>query len=320
MNQQPETRYQQLETRPASSATSVQGTDAPKSFTNLPDAPVASTPRHEPHGSPDGDESPAASGPPEPTEPNSNPPLVDLLPFPPLEPHEELRFPPTAVPDRHGRYIDRLAHTRDGTALAVFMATGNNATAMPIFSEQFQAYVIGKIIEAEEEVNQFKIKELITEMGFTAKYQAEEVECWKRCARFENGVEIALYDSDDTRVRVTPGKVKLVTHGSPTIFMKPAVAEALPTPSDSPNINLLDRYINLPPDQILLIIAWITYALCSPKCKEQNMFSWLSKAIRAQARASFVAYYSGLSTHRFLSFKRSLPTAETYPSSSIAVT
>ncbi len=178
------------------------------------------------------------------------------------------RNPPSAHPVRYGKYVDSLGHTSDGTAVAIFNADGQNTTAIPILSEQFQAHITQKIIELEEEPNLFKTKELTTEMAFAARYKAAEVKCWKRCAPFEKGVEIALYDPADTRIRVLPGTVELVTHGSPTIFLKPPVAQALPIPSASPDLTRLKGYFNnLTADQILLIVAWITYIQCSPKYK-----------------------------------------------------
>src|SRR5690606_19537721 len=58
-----------------------------------------------------------------------------------------------------------------------------------------------------------------------------------------------------------------ISKGSPTVFQKRPIALPLPYPSDTPNWERLKRYINLPEVQFFLLLAWLTYTLCSPKTK-----------------------------------------------------
>lgn len=88
---------------------------------------------------------------------------------------------------------------------------------------------------------------------------------WYRVAPIEGGVEIALCDEADMRVRITPGKVDVLGQGSLTLFYRTTVCRAMAMPAEVGNLKLLERYLNLRAEQRMLLIAWMTYVLAHPK-------------------------------------------------------
>ena len=86
-----------------------------------------------------------------------------------------------------------------------------------------------------------------------------------RVAPFEDGVELDVSDAGNTRIRVTPGKVEVISSGSLTTFRRPPSMRALPTPADQGDWNLLRPYVNLDAVAYILLVAYLTFTLVSPK-------------------------------------------------------
>jgi len=98
-----------------------------------------------------------------------------------------------------------------------------------------------------------------------AEARAPRRDVWFRVAQIAGGVEIAVYDDDDTRVRITPGRVELVTEGSDTLFFRTSTCKPLAVPAASGDLGRLKRYVNLDAAQFVLLVAWLTYTLAHPK-------------------------------------------------------
>ncbi len=241
--------------------------ETPAPVTQLKKQPVASTPADTPQAVSDGGISPGASDSSVPTVASTPPPPVPLAPNQATRPNDPLRFPPTTLPNPYERYEFELCRSSDGTAFAVFRLEGMNAFAMPMIGEQFLAYFTDWLNANDGEQNPFKVKELIQRLAFHAKYHGEYVEVWHRIARIRDGIELALYDSADRRVRVTANGYVVVDRDSGTIFQQRTTALPLPLPSDTPALHRFREYLNVSYENVLLIFAYITYTLCSPKCK-----------------------------------------------------
>jgi len=224
-----------------------------------------STPAHAPRSPSDSDGSTAASG--ETAEKISEPQSEELVSAHLTNSYTTSRQEPVVVEVPFGEFDFILCRSQDGTAYAVFIQNGKNASAIPVKSEQFAGYLTQLIYERDREINTFKNKELIERMAFYATHYGKLVHVWNRVAKIESGIEIALNDDDDTRVRITGARVELLEQGSDTIFHKRQLALPMPRPSKSPNLKLLDRYLNVSDKEILLLQLWITYTICSPKNK-----------------------------------------------------
>lgn len=138
---------------------------------------------------------------------------------------------------------------------------------MPINGEQFLGYLTNWLYEKDGDPNPFKVRDLNQKLAFYAKYHGNHVEIWNRVARIRDGIELALCDSANTRVRVTATGYAVVNRDSDTVFQTRPTSLPLPRPSNNSSLHLLRLYANVGDEQVLLLYAYITYTLCSPKCK-----------------------------------------------------
>ncbi len=88
---------------------------------------------------------------------------------------------------------------------------------------------------------------------------------WYRVAHIEGGIEIDAGDAQHSRIRITPGKVEIITEGSETLFYRTKNMQPLALPANVGDLDLLKKYLNLHPASVMLFIAWITYTLAHPK-------------------------------------------------------
>ena len=233
-----------------------------ENFPNSPVAPDDSAPAHALHGVPDGDKLELATGIPQTVDPINAIKMPDLFAG-----IDSFRQEPSATAARFGSYPFTLAHTHDGKPVARLNEGQKNKIAMAVEGAQFQGYLVNYVYEEQGQVNLPQIREAIQQMSIFATHKGPLIDVWHRCAKIHGGCEIALGDEHDTRIRVTAAGVQVVEQGSSTVFQKRPIAQPLPRPSDTPNWELLKRYINLPDDQFYMILAWMTYTLCNAKTK-----------------------------------------------------
>lgn len=89
---------------------------------------------------------------------------------------------------------------------------------------------------------------------------------WHRVAPLvQGGVEIDLGDAQQTRYRVKPGAVERVDGGSENLFARSELSAAFVEPSDTPNLALIDKYLNMDAQSRTLVVEWLAYTLGHPK-------------------------------------------------------
>lgn len=86
-----------------------------------------------------------------------------------------------------------------------------------------------------------------------------------RVAPIDRGIEIDLGDDAHTRVRITAGKVEIVTAGSLVLFRRSSNTLPMAMPAPVGNWRLIEKYLNASPSDRLLLVAWISYVLAHPK-------------------------------------------------------
>ena len=109
----------------------------------------------------------------------------------------------------------------------------------------------------------------LTDLNHTLQAEAEMAairrDVWHRVAQIQDGIEIDLGNERHTHVRITPGRVEIISEGSDTLFCRSQVSRAMALPAKVGNLDLLKKYLNLDPVQVMLFKAWITYTLAHPK-------------------------------------------------------
>jgi energy-coupling factor transporter ATP-binding protein EcfA2 len=114
------------------------------------------------------------------------------------------------------------------------------------------------------------IKEISDILQTHVELNGDTHDVWYRVAPIENGIEIDIGDKKHTRIRVTLGKVEIITEGSETLFYRTSTMQPFVMPVEEGNLDLLKKYLNLHPIQIMLLIAWISYTLAHPKSPSTN--------------------------------------------------
>lgn len=88
---------------------------------------------------------------------------------------------------------------------------------------------------------------------------------WHRIAPIPNGVVIDLGDDNHTHVRITAGKVEIVTTGSDALFFRSSVSLPMSMPAATGELKRLNKYLNMHPASAVLLVGWITFVLAHPK-------------------------------------------------------
>lgn len=93
---------------------------------------------------------------------------------------------------------------------------------------------------------------------------------WYRVAQIPGGIVIDSGDARHTHIRVTPGKVEVLTEGSPTLFYRTKSTLPMMLPAEIGNLRLLQKYINLNAVSGVLFTAWLSYTLAHPKASSSK--------------------------------------------------
>jgi hypothetical protein len=115
-----------------------------------------------------------------------------------------------------------------------------------------------------------ELRELNDELTAHAELSGDTRDVWCRVAQVEGGVELDIGDDHHTRVQIMPGKVTIKKEGSKTLFYRPRGMRAFVMPDEQGNLALLNKYLNLHPVSIVLLVAWISYTLAHPKIPTTN--------------------------------------------------
>lgn len=116
-----------------------------------------------------------------------------------------------------------------------------------------------------------ELKEVNEALKAYAETELKPVDVYLRTAPYQNGIEIDLGDEGHTVIRITPGKVELITYGSETLFYRSNVTLPFVKPAKKGDHKKLKRYLkNIKPELQVLLIGWISYTLAHPKISTNN--------------------------------------------------
>lgn len=158
---------------------------------------------------------------------------------------------------------------QNGTAYAVTTGMGN-PYALPVGSRQLNN-VIREIAQSEDfKLRKPELNEINSSLQARAEMAGIARDVWNRVAPINGGIEIDLGDDKHTRVKVTAGKVEIISSGSGSIFYRSAGAKPFVMPAETGNIDLLRKYVNADAVSITLFTAWLSYTLAHPKVSTTN--------------------------------------------------
>lgn len=157
-----------------------------------------------------------------------------------------------------------LAKTPGGKTYGV-LKNGNTRYALLVGSKKLNA-IIAELARCDGvELKKADLADVNSTIEAYAEQYGEVVDVWLRVAPIEGGVEIDLGDDTHTRLCITAGKVEIGPSASDTVFFRTANTLPMTMPAEIGNRELLRKYLNVHPTEMLLLMAWITYILAHPK-------------------------------------------------------
>jgi len=165
----------------------------------------------------------------------------------------------------------RLVNSTDKTAYAVDDSTPN-PQAWRIDSPGFASAVrrLAYIKDPNLILTQDDLREVTGQLVALAELTGQQNAVWLRVAETARGVELDIGDDSHARIAIEPGSVRMLTHGSPTLFYRNPNFLPFPMPAQRGDITKLLVYLNLVEHECWLLIAWITYTLAHAKIPSSN--------------------------------------------------
>jgi hypothetical protein len=154
---------------------------------------------------------------------------------------------------------------QNGQPYAVVDRDDQNPVAYKIGSKPFNNLIRltyqseGKVLKKPE------ITDITDQLAAHADIYGVQENVWTRVAPIQNGIEIDVCDSQNTRIEVTTEGVRIVTKGSKTIFTPNPLAKPMVIPAEQGDLSKLKKYINLNDVDFMLFVAWLSYTLAHPK-------------------------------------------------------
>ncbi|MBL1321331.1 MAG: hypothetical protein COA63_009780 [Methylophaga sp.] len=165
----------------------------------------------------------------------------------------------------------RLTLTVDqaGHAIAIKKRNGNPETHR-IQATSFRKIIINMARSLDLTLSRREIESIQLALCDTAEASDNSVNVYLRVAAIENGIELDVGNKEQTRIRLTPSKVKVITKGSETFFYRPSAMQPFVMPSKKGNLDLIYKYLNFDDEQAWLLIVWICYTLSTPRASDTN--------------------------------------------------
>jgi len=175
--------------------------------------------------------------------------------------------------DAHGLLgkTGRLVIDHQNNVYIVRRGAGN-PRPMRLGSSEFRGLIAKALRASGQRVSKNTIDDLVEELKAEAEVSGLRADVWRRVAELDDGtVVIALHDDANTHVRITPGKVELVTQGSPVLFHRGPLSVPMVVPAAVGDFKLLRKYLNLDWTAFPLYVAWVTYTIAHGKV-QGNVF------------------------------------------------
>lgn len=157
-----------------------------------------------------------------------------------------------------------LIRTPSGKAYAVIRENGY-PLALAIRSKKLNAILSELARRNGNKLPKGALAELNDALEAYAEQYGEVTDAWLRIAQKIGSIEIDLGDDSHTRISISAGEVAFIAPTTDTVFYRTATTKAMVMPAEIGNFRLLEKYLNMRPQDMVLLIAWITYVLAHPK-------------------------------------------------------
>lgn len=169
----------------------------------------------------------------------------------------------------------KLVLDQRGDACVALHGTGN-PVIYRLGSGKANGLIARHLRNASKPFTKKAVADITEALRGEAELLNERVTVWHRVAQRADGtVVIALYDEANTQVWIRTGMVEIVATGSDTLFVVGANSKAMPLPVKGGNRNLLSKYVNLDPYEMVVFVGYVTYGMAHAK-KDGNVFPILA--------------------------------------------
>lgn len=168
------------------------------------------------------------------------------------------KFPPSLASKA------RFVLSQHGVAFAVVQVGGNDM-ALRIGSKQANNIFRAAAQERGINLTDKDLKEINETIIAQVELAGLVERVSYRVAQIDDGIEIDLGDDKNTRIIIQADKVDIVTQGSKTLFHRHPYMAPFVMPAETGDLWRIKRYLNLHPEEQLLLVAWISYTLAHPK-------------------------------------------------------
>lgn len=115
----------------------------------------------------------------------------------------------------------------DGHSYILIM-DGNNARVLRVGTKPADHFIRRLAHQKGTRLKTNELRDINDDLIAYTELSGQTCDVWYRVAPYEDGIELDVGDDRHTRIRVTPGKVEVVTEGSETLFYRTPAMRALP--------------------------------------------------------------------------------------------
>lgn len=147
----------------------------------------------------------------------------------------------------------------------VTMMDAGNHYALVVGSRKLNNHIREKADDVGLQLRNRDILEINEHLRAYAEKKGIIKHVYFRVAPIDGGIEIDAGDENHTRYHITNGKVEIISEGSEVIFFRTPSSQAMVMPAEVGDVRLLEKYLNMHPAAITLLIGWLSYTLAHPK-------------------------------------------------------
>ena len=107
------------------------------------------------------------------------------------------------------------------------VADTKNASVLRVGTRPADLFIRRLAQQRGDRLKTNELRDINDDLIAYAELSGQTCDVWYRVAPYEDGIELDVGDDQHTRIRVTPGKVEVITEGSETLFYRPPTMRAL---------------------------------------------------------------------------------------------
>tara|TARA_R110002111_G_scaffold55408_9_gene95274 strand:+ start:116 stop:1567 length:1452 start_codon:yes stop_codon:yes gene_type:complete len=159
----------------------------------------------------------------------------------------------------------KLGLDQVGEPTAVVEGADSNPKTYYMMARNFRKVIIHEGRALDFILTSREIESIQQALCDAAEASENELHVCLRVASIDGGIELDVGDKEQTRIRLSHGKVRLIKEGSDVLFYRPPSMQPFMMPAEEGNLELLFSYLNFDENHAWLLIIWICFTLSTPR-------------------------------------------------------